>query len=83
MVERQPKTIRIDRLELIKYAPPDVEVEVDCSPGTYVRVLASDLGHRLGCGGYLASLRRTGHHTLAATFVMKTFLYNQPEDDES
>jgi tRNA pseudouridine55 synthase len=59
VVARELKTVRIDRLELVKYSPPDVEIEVDCSPGTYVRVLASDLGARLGCGGYLASLRRT------------------------
>jgi tRNA pseudouridine55 synthase len=58
-VERKPKRVRIDRLELIKYAPPDVEIEVDCSAGTYVRVLAADVGERLGCGAHLAHLRRT------------------------
>jgi tRNA pseudouridine55 synthase len=58
-VERKPKRVRIDRLELVKYGPPDVEIEVDCSAGTYVRALASDLGRRLGCGAHLASLRRT------------------------
>jgi tRNA pseudouridine55 synthase len=36
-----------------------VEIEVDCSAGTYVRTLANDLGAVLGCGGYLADLRRT------------------------
>jgi tRNA pseudouridine55 synthase len=51
-VERQPKRVRIDRLELVKYSPPDVEIEVDCGAGTY-------LGQRLGCGAYLATLRRT------------------------
>jgi len=59
VVEREPKSVTIERLQLVKYSPPDVEVEVDCSPGTYVRVLAADLGERLGCGAYLASLRRT------------------------
>jgi tRNA pseudouridine55 synthase len=58
-VEREPKRVRIDRLALVKYAPPDVEIEVDCSAGTYVRTLAADLGERLGCGAHLASLRRT------------------------
>jgi tRNA pseudouridine55 synthase len=58
-VERAPKRVRIDRLELVKYAPPDVEIRVDCSAGTYVRVLAADVGERLGCGAHLASLRRT------------------------
>ena len=37
----------------------DVEIDVRCGPGTYIRSLARDLGERLGCGGYLAGLRRT------------------------
>jgi tRNA pseudouridine55 synthase len=58
-VERAPKTVRIHRLELLKYAPPVVELSVECSGGTYVRVLAADLGARLGCGAHLIGLRRT------------------------
>ena len=58
-VERAPKQVHIERLVLVKYAPPHVEIEVDCSTGTYVRVLAADLGARLGCGAHLAGLRRT------------------------
>ncbi len=37
----------------------DVDVEVDCSSGTYIRALARDLGAALGVGGHLTSLRRT------------------------
>ena len=58
-VARAPKRVRIDRIELLKYAPPDVEIEVACTTGTYVRVLAADVGDRLGCGAHLAHLRRT------------------------
>jgi tRNA pseudouridine55 synthase len=58
-VERAPKRVRIDRIELVAYSAPLVEIEVDCSAGTYVRVLADDLGHRLGCGAHLQELRRT------------------------
>jgi tRNA pseudouridine55 synthase len=58
-VERAPKRVRIDRLDVRKVVPPDVEFELDCSPGTYVRALASDLGRALGCGAHLAELRRT------------------------
>ncbi len=58
-VEREPKPVRIDRFELRKYQPPHLEIEVRCSGGTYVRVLAADLGARLGCGAHLADLRRT------------------------
>jgi tRNA pseudouridine55 synthase len=58
-VAREPKRVRIDRFELVKYGLPDLEIEVDCSAGTYVRALAADLGRSLGCGAHLASLRRT------------------------
>jgi tRNA pseudouridine55 synthase len=57
-VERTPKKVRIERVELISYQAPIAEVEVDCSPGTYVRTLADDLGRQLGCGAHLQNLRR-------------------------
>jgi tRNA pseudouridine55 synthase len=57
-VERAPRKVRIDAFTLLSYAAPDVEVEVRCSPGTYVRVLAAELGQRLGCGAYLKRLCR-------------------------
>jgi tRNA pseudouridine55 synthase len=59
VVEREPRTVHIESIRLLRFASPDLEVEVVCSPGTYVRVLAQDLGRRLGCGGHLADLRRT------------------------
>jgi tRNA pseudouridine55 synthase len=59
MVEREPKRVHVDRLDLLKYDAPMLQIEVDCSVGTYVRALAADVGARLGCGGYLAELRRT------------------------
>lgn len=37
----------------------ELQIDLRCGPGTYVRSLARDLGARLGCGGYLAALRRT------------------------
>jgi tRNA pseudouridine55 synthase len=58
-VEREPKRVHVSRFELRKYDPPRLEIEVECSGGTYVRVLAADLGERLGCGAHLADLRRT------------------------
>jgi tRNA pseudouridine55 synthase len=59
VVERQPKRVRIARLDLLKYEPPELEIAVICSQGTYVRALAADVGARLGCGAHLAGLRRT------------------------
>lgn len=58
-VTRAPKKVRIARLALLAYSPPRARVEVVCSTGTYVRSLAADLGAALGCGAFLASLRRT------------------------
>jgi len=57
-VERAPRKVRIDAFTLLRYDPPETEVEVVCSPGTYVRVLAAEIGIRLGCGAFLQSLCR-------------------------
>ena len=59
VVERAPRAIRIDSLQMRHYVPPEIGIEISCSPGTYVRTLASDLGERLGCGAHLSGLRRT------------------------
>lgn len=59
VVHREPKKVRIHRLDALRFEAPDLEIEVECSAGTYVRTLASDLGATLGCGGYLKALRRT------------------------
>ena len=58
-VPRAAKKVRIDALTLLAYEPPRARIEVLCSTGTYVRSLAADVGTRLGCGAFLASLRRT------------------------
>jgi tRNA pseudouridine55 synthase len=62
-VELAARTVRIDRFDIlaIRREGPfvDVDVEVDCSSGTYIRALARDLGASLGVGGHLTALRRT------------------------
>lgn len=57
-VEREPRPVEILRLELSAWEPPDCTLEVTCSPGTYVRALARDLGEALGCGAHLTALVR-------------------------
>ncbi|MDE0647140.1 MAG: tRNA pseudouridine(55) synthase TruB [Synechococcus sp. SB0678_bin_12] len=54
--ERQ---VMIHTLELRDWKPPQLTIQVRCSAGTYIRSIARDLGEVLGCGGALASLRRT------------------------
>jgi tRNA pseudouridine55 synthase len=63
-VELEARAVRIDRFEALALRRDvdgvvDLDVEVDCSSGTYIRALARDLGDALGVGGHLTSLRRT------------------------
>jgi tRNA pseudouridine55 synthase len=58
-VERDARRVSIHEIRMHHYAPPEIGVEVICSPGTYVRTLAHDLGDALGCGAHLSGLRRT------------------------
>lgn len=57
-VSLRPQRVRITRAELLEFEPPDLEVEIECSSGTYVRSLARDLGAALGVGAHLLRLRR-------------------------
>lgn len=58
-VERQPRQIRIDRLQLLTFSPPEVAIYLECSKGTYVRQLAEDIGERLGSVACIAEIERT------------------------
>jgi len=58
-VKRRPRKVTIHEMELREWWPPDLEVKVRCSKGTYVRALAHELGQRLGCGAHLIGLIRT------------------------
>lgn len=59
----EARPIRIDRFELLAARRRDqlidIDVEIDCSSGTYIRALARDLGDALGVGGHVTALRRT------------------------
>lgn len=57
-VERTPRRVRIHELRLDAFAGDRLAVTVRCTKGTYVRVLAEDIGRALGCGAHLAALRR-------------------------
>ena len=58
-VERAPRRIRIDRLELVAFEPPRFRIAVACSKGTYIRSLVADLGRAVSAGAHLTELRRT------------------------
>lgn len=55
----KPREVEIFSLRCLQYFPPKIVLELDCTPGTYVRALARDIGESLGCGAVLSSLIRT------------------------
>jgi tRNA pseudouridine55 synthase len=58
-IARQPRNIRIHELQLVEINDALIKVRVCCSKGTYIRVLAADIGAALGCGASLSALTRT------------------------
>lgn len=58
-VDLKPKTLVIDKIELLNFEMPDITIKVICSKGTYIRALARDLGLSLNSGAHLIGLRRT------------------------
>ena len=59
-VKREPRKVKISKFLIKKVDLPEIYFEITCSKGTYIRVIANDLGEKLGTGGVLSSLRRTG-----------------------
>ena len=58
-VERAPRRVRIDAIELLASSPPDFTMRVVCGKGTYIRSLAADVGEALGSCAHLTALVRT------------------------
>lgn len=58
-LEREARRVKIHALEFLDYRAPYLSVRVNCSKGTYIRVLGQDIGAMLGCGAHLQALRRT------------------------
>ncbi|GAA1797628.1 tRNA pseudouridine(55) synthase TruB [Luedemannella flava] len=88
-VELAPRRITISHLSVGDIRPVDggvcrdVDIEVSCSSGTYIRAIARDLGAALGVGGHLTALRRTavGGFTLAEAVTIED-LFARAERDE-
>ncbi|HOI50989.1 MAG TPA: tRNA pseudouridine(55) synthase TruB [Azonexus sp.] len=58
-VDREARPVSIHAIELLEFAGSRLRLSVSCSKGTYIRVLAQDIGAALGCGAHLTALRRT------------------------
>jgi tRNA pseudouridine55 synthase len=57
-VERAPRAVTIHAIDCLGFAGDRLTLRVACSKGTYIRVLAADIGQALGCGAHLVALRR-------------------------
>ncbi|GLX77200.1 tRNA pseudouridine synthase B [Thalassotalea insulae] len=57
-VPRQARDITVYRLDVLRFEHDEVEMEIHVSKGTYIRTIVDDLGELLGCGAYVAKLRR-------------------------
>lgn len=58
-VERKPAPVTIHAIHIVRVTLPEVEFDVECGSGTYIRAIARDAGERLGVSGHLTALRRT------------------------
>jgi tRNA pseudouridine55 synthase len=71
-VERSPRKVSIRAIEFNHLGQDLLRITVTCGKGTYIRVLAEDIGRELGCGASLASLTRTvvGSYTICAAVTL-------------
>lgn len=74
-IEREPRPVTVYLLEMLAFRCGEVaelDIEVHCSKGTYIRSIASDLGHTLGMGGHISRLHRSqaGDFTDAKCFTL-------------
>jgi tRNA pseudouridine55 synthase len=80
-VERAARRVRISELQLLKREGACLELRVICSKGTYIRVLAEDIGETLGTGAHLSALRRTaaGRFRIEQATSLETLQELDPE----
>lgn len=72
VIERESRKVCIHELQLERRADDELDIDVLCSKGTYIRTLAEDIGEALGCGAHLIALRRTaiGDFGLHAAYTL-------------
>ncbi|MEX0718102.1 MAG: tRNA pseudouridine(55) synthase TruB [Planctomycetaceae bacterium] len=59
VVDIEPRTVHVERIDLVRYEHPELDLDIACGGGTYIRSIGRDLGAALGCGALLADLVRT------------------------
>ena len=83
MVEREARDVTISSLTMRPgRLPSDYLLSVTCSGGTYIRTLCADIGQALGCGGVMATLRRTMAcgFTLSQCYTLEALAEMSPEE---
>ena len=58
-IERKTRLISVYKIELVNFGNGELELDIACSKGTYIRTIADDLGQDLGCGAHIIKLHRT------------------------
>ncbi|MFN3234638.1 MAG: tRNA pseudouridine(55) synthase TruB [Gammaproteobacteria bacterium] len=83
-VERQPREVTIHDLRLLSHQEDELVLYVRCSKGTYIRVLAEDIGHALGCGAHVLDLYRVSVHPFSERDMLTYDAYEamSPEERE-
>ncbi|MGA0368858.1 MAG: tRNA pseudouridine(55) synthase TruB [Kiritimatiellia bacterium] len=85
VIERPPRPVTIFSYEITGLRLPEIDVRVCCSKGTYIRMLAHDLGQTLGCGAHLSRLRRisSGQYRVADAISVEELRELDPADLEA
>jgi tRNA pseudouridine55 synthase len=83
-IELKANTIHISSFELDASRFPEIDFEVKCSKGTYIRSIAHDFGHKLNSGGTLIALRRTasGKYLIENAKTVDAWIEEIREDEE-
>ena len=82
IIERKARRITIFELKLLNKTSDSLTLDVFCSKGTYIRSLAEDIGHKLGCGGTVIELRRTqaGQFKIEDALTIEQLQQMDPEE---
>lgn len=82
-LELKEREINIYSFEISRVEFPEVDFEIKCSKGTYIRAVARDFGESLGCGAYLKSLKRTaiGNYLIENALPLNDFFASSPNLD--
>lgn len=82
VVERAARPVTVHAIDVLACSEDFLRLSVHCSKGTYIRVLAADIGAALGCGGHLVALRRTRVGSLDQAAAVTLEALNASGEDE-